>query len=76
MSEEFGTFFEDAVRSLNVEPGEYFLSDTEISILYILLLGSLKTIQVFKLLSKRFLKTRTFISPTLKPVMYLRKLQP
>ena len=33
MSEEFGTFFEDAVRSLNVEPGEYFLSDTEISIL-------------------------------------------
>ena len=24
---------EDAVRSLNVEPGEYFLSDTEISTL-------------------------------------------
>ena len=33
MSEEFGTFFEDAVRSLIVEPGEYFLSDTEISTL-------------------------------------------
>ena len=29
MSEEFSTFFEDAVRSLNVEPDEYFLSDTE-----------------------------------------------
>ena len=29
MSEEFSTFFEDAVTSLNVEPNEYFLSDTE-----------------------------------------------
>ena len=29
MSEEFSTFFEDAVRSLNVEPNEYYLSDTE-----------------------------------------------
>ena len=29
MSEEFSTFFEDAVRSLNVEPDEYYLSDTE-----------------------------------------------
>ena len=27
-SEEFSTFFEDAVRSLNVEPDEYYLSDT------------------------------------------------
>ena len=29
LSEEFSTFFEDAVTSLNVEPNEYFLSDTE-----------------------------------------------
>ena len=29
MSEEFSTFFEDAVRSLNVKPDEYYLSDTE-----------------------------------------------
>ena len=29
LSEEFSTFFEDAVRSLNVEPDEYHLSDTE-----------------------------------------------
>ena len=29
MSEEFSTFFEDAVTWLNVEPNEYFLSDTE-----------------------------------------------
>ena len=29
MSEEFSTFFEYAVRSLNVEPDEYYLSDTE-----------------------------------------------
>ena len=29
LSEEFSTFFEDAVRSLSVEPDEYFLSDTE-----------------------------------------------
>ena len=29
LSEEFSTFFEDAVRSLNVEPDEYYLSDTE-----------------------------------------------
>ena len=28
-SEEFSTFFEDAVRSLNVKPDEYYLSDTE-----------------------------------------------
>ena len=29
MFEEFSTFFEDAVRSLNEEPDEYYLSDTE-----------------------------------------------
>ena len=29
MSEEFSTFFEDAVRSLNVKPDEYYLSDAE-----------------------------------------------
>ena len=28
-SEEFSTFFEDAVKSLNVKPDEYYLSDTE-----------------------------------------------
>ena len=28
-SEEFSTFFEDAVRSLNVKPNFYYLSDTE-----------------------------------------------
>ena len=29
LSEEFSTFFEDAVRSLNVKPDEYYLNDTE-----------------------------------------------
>ena len=29
MSEEFSTFFEDAVRSLNVKPDEYYVSDAE-----------------------------------------------
>ena len=29
LSEEFSTFFEDAVSSLNVKPDEYYLSDTE-----------------------------------------------
>ena len=29
LSEEFSTFFQDAVRSLNVKPDEYYLSDTE-----------------------------------------------
>ena len=29
LSEEFSTFFEDAVRLVNVEPDEYYLSDTE-----------------------------------------------
>ena len=29
LSEEFSTFFEDPVRSLNVKPDEYYLSDTE-----------------------------------------------
>ena len=28
LSEQFSTFIEDAVRSLNVEPDEYYLSDT------------------------------------------------
>ena len=28
MSEEFSTFFEDTVRSLNLDPDEYYLSDT------------------------------------------------
>ena len=29
LPEEFSTFFEDAVRSLNVDSDEYYLSDTE-----------------------------------------------
>ena len=29
LSEEFSTFFEEAVRLLNVKPDEYYLSDTE-----------------------------------------------
>ena len=29
LSEEFSTFFEDAVRLLNVAPDEYYLRDTE-----------------------------------------------
>ena len=29
LSEEFNTFFEDAVRSLSVMPDEYYLSDME-----------------------------------------------
>ena len=29
MSEEFRTFFEDAVRSLNVKPDEHYLNDTK-----------------------------------------------
>ena len=29
LSEQFSTFFKDAVRSLNVKPDEYYLSDTE-----------------------------------------------
>ena len=30
LSEEFSTFFKDAVRSLSVKPDEYYLNDTEI----------------------------------------------
>ena len=29
LSEEFSTFFEDAVRSVNIKPDEYYLIDTE-----------------------------------------------
>ena len=29
MSEEFSTFFEDAVRSLSLKPDEYYLCDME-----------------------------------------------
>ena len=50
LPEEFSTFFEDAVRLLNVKPDEYYLSDTE----NLSDPDSLKTIQVFKLLNKMF----------------------
>ena len=55
LSEEFSTFFEDAVKSLNFKPNELYLSDTEnLSDPVEIALGSLKTIQVLKLLSKTF----------------------
>ena len=59
LSEEFSTFFEDAVRSLNVEPDKYYPIDREnlsnpVEIA-IRKSGNLKTIQVFKLLSKIFM---------------------
>ena len=53
LSEKFSTFFEDAVRSLNVKPYEYYLLLLPYEY-YRLLLGTLKTIEVFKLLSKIF----------------------
>ena len=53
LSEKFSTFFEYAVRSLNVKPYEYYLLLLPYEY-YRLLLGTLKTIQVFKLLSKIF----------------------
>ena len=52
LSEEFSSFFEDAVRSFNVEPDGFYLSDTEnLSDPVEIAIRSLKTIQVFKLLS-------------------------
>ena len=47
-------FFEDAVRLLNVKPDEYYLSDTGNLNDLVVIAESMKTIQVFKLLSKIF----------------------
>ena len=54
LSEECSTFFEDAVRLLNVKPDEYYLSDTGNLNDLVVIAESMKTIQVFKLLSKIF----------------------
>ena len=53
LPEEFSTFFENAVRLLNLKPDEYYLSETEI-LSEPVELGSLKTIQALKLLEKIF----------------------
>ena len=55
LSEEFSTFFEDAVRSLSVNTDEYYLNDTEnVRDPVEIAIRRLKTIQVFKLLIKIF----------------------
>ena len=47
-------FFEGAVRLLNVKSDEYYLSDTGNLNDVVVIAESMKTIQVFKLLSKIF----------------------
>ena len=54
LPEEFTTFFEDAVRLLNVEPDEYYLSDTE-NLSNPVEIAIRKFENLFKLLSKIFL---------------------
>ena len=70
MSKEFSTFFEDPVRSLSVEPDEYYLSDTKN-------LGNPVEIAIRKCENHVSVQAIiTFLSVTLKSVLYLRKLQP
>ena len=55
LSEEFNTFFEDAVRSLSVMPDEYYLSDMEnLSDLVEIAMGKFENHEMFKLLSQIF----------------------
>ena len=75
LSEEFSTYFEDAVRSLIVKSDEYYRNDMEnLSDPVETAIRKCENIQVFKLLSKIFQLTRTFISLTLKSAIFLKKL--
>ena len=77
MSEEFSTFFEDAVRSLNVKPDKYYLSDTEN-------LKDSVEIPILKFenhpnvqsITQNISVNQDLTSFTLKPVIYLEILQP
>ena len=77
MSEEFSTFFEDAVRSLNVKPDKYYLSDTEN-------LRDSVEIPILKFenhpnvqsITQNISVNQELTSFTLKPVIYLEILQP
>ena len=72
LSEEFSTFFEDVVRSVNGKPDEYYLSDTgNLSYPVKTATKNLKAIQMFNLLSKIFQQTRIFSSLTLMSLIYL-----
>ena len=77
MSEEFSTFFEDAVRSLNVEPDEYYLSDTEnLSNLVEIAIRKFENHPSVQAIKQNISISKDFISLTLKSVIYLRKLKP
>ena len=77
LSEEFSTFFEDAVRSLNVKPDKYYLSDTEN-------LKDSVEIPILKFenhpnvqsIMQNISVNQDLTSFTLKPVIYLEILQP
>ena len=77
MSEEFSSFIEDAVRSLNVEPDEYFLSDTEnLSNPVDIAIRKFENHPSVQAIKQNISISKDFISLTLKSVIYLRKLKP
>ena len=76
---QFRTFFEDAVRSLNVEPNEYYLSDTEnlsnhveIAIRKFENHPTVQTIKQNILVNKNFYFSNTKVSDILKEATALK----
>ena len=76
MFEKFSTFFEDAVRSLNIEQDAYFLSDTEnLSNPVDIAIRKFENHPSVQAIKQNISISKDFISLTLKSVIYLRKLK-
>ena len=77
MFEKFSTFFEDAVRSLNIEQDAYFLSDTKnLSNPVDIAIRKFENHPSVQAIKQNISISKDFISLTLKSVTYLRKLKP
>ena len=76
MFEKFSTFFEDAVRSLNIEQDAYFLSDTKnLSNPVDIAIRKFENHPSVQAIKQNISISKDFISLTLKSVIYLRKLK-
>ena len=76
LSEEFSTSSEDAVRSLNVKPDEYYLSDIKnLSNPVQIAIRKFENHPSVQAIKENISVNQDFIFLTLKSVIYLRKLQ-
>ena len=75
LSQEFSTYFEDAVRSLNVKSDGYYRSDMEnLSDPVETAIRKFEKHPSVQTIKQKFQLTRTFISLTLKSAIFLKKL--